>query len=208
MSYTCRYPAAASMLYDALAEDSFYRTLESSITSDAASARRAMIRYLDYSMIEAETYGLLSFPTERSAGAAIWCRPLEPALQEAVSARKKAFIAENMGENCLDTYSAITRFMSAHTMSVISPGSWYLSIIGIAPNQQNHGMGFEMMQDTLRKTDRDGVATFLETFVARNKRFYARLGYRECATFREPTTGADYAVLLRPSRIPGPSRND
>jgi hypothetical protein len=57
VNYTCRFPAMARVLYDALVEDDFYRTLESAASDDAETAQQAMIRYLDYSMIEAEEYG-------------------------------------------------------------------------------------------------------------------------------------------------------
>ena len=40
-----------------------------------------MLRYLDYSMIEAEEYGQLQFPDDPSAGAAVWSKPLDPALR-------------------------------------------------------------------------------------------------------------------------------
>jgi hypothetical protein len=43
---------AAKALYEALTEDAFYITMEQSVTH--GSAREAMIRYMDWSMVEAE----------------------------------------------------------------------------------------------------------------------------------------------------------
>ncbi|MCI0517425.1 MAG: hypothetical protein L0Y45_06300, partial [Woeseiaceae bacterium] len=80
MNYTCRYPAAARALYEALAEDHFYRTLALAASDDPETAQEAMIRYLDYSMIEAEEYGQLVLPADSSSGAAIWNKPLDPAI--------------------------------------------------------------------------------------------------------------------------------
>lgn len=197
MNYTCRYPAMARVLYDALAEDDFYRTLESAASADAETARQAMIRYLDYAMIEAEEYGQLCFPADRSAGAAIWTKPLDPAIQKSLSAQKKAFISEHMGERCCKVYAAITEFMHSHTMAVVDAECWYLSIIGIVPILQGHGIGAEMMRAVLEQTDRAGIATFLETFTPRNEPFYARLGYVNRARFFEPVTSASYAVMWR-----------
>jgi GNAT superfamily N-acetyltransferase len=197
MNYTCRYPAVAGVLRDALADDDFYRTLESAASPDAESARLAMIRYLDYSIIEAEEYGQLCFPADRSAGAAVWSKPLEPAIQKSLSAQKRAFIAEHMGEGCCKVYEAITAFMHSHTMTVVDAGCWYLSIIGISPALQGHGIGGELMKAVLEQTDRAGISTFLETFTPRNEPFYSRLGYVNRARFLEPTTGARYAVMWR-----------
>lgn len=197
MNYTCRYPAVARVLYDALTDDGFYQTLESAASADAETARQAMIRYLDYSMIEAEEYGQLCFPADRSAGAAIWSKPLDPAIQKSLSVQKKAFVSEHMGERCYKVYEAITGYMHSHTLTVVEADCWYLSIIGISPALQGHGIGAEMMKSVLEQTDRAGIATFLETFTPRNEPFYERLGYVSRARFFEPTTSARYAVMWR-----------
>ena len=50
----------------------------------------------------------------------------------------------------------------------------------------------------LAESDRQGAATWLETFVVRNRSFYRRLGYRTAGEFLEPVTGASYALMIRP----------
>ena len=57
MEYSFSYRIVAEALYAALTEDAFYITLEQSVTH--GSARKAMIRYMDYSMVEAERHGAL-----------------------------------------------------------------------------------------------------------------------------------------------------
>ena len=54
--YRFAYRDYAEALYDALAEDAFYRTMEQSV-SDGDQRREALLRYLDYSMREAKEYG-------------------------------------------------------------------------------------------------------------------------------------------------------
>ncbi|HSD69873.1 MAG TPA: GNAT family N-acetyltransferase [Woeseiaceae bacterium] len=197
MNYACRYPAAARTLYEALAEDDFYRTLAAAASDDPEAAQEAMIRYLDYSMIEAEEYGQLVLPADPSSGAAIWNKPLDPAILQTLSAQKKAFIAEHMGERCCQVYTAMTGFMHQHTMTVVDAGSWYLSIIGISPELQGRGIGRELMRAVLEQTDRAGIATFLETFTPASESFYQRHGYVTRARFLEPETRARYAVMQR-----------
>jgi len=197
MNYTCRYPAAARALYEALAEDDFYRTLALAASDNPDTAQEAMIRYLDYSMIEAEEYGQLVLPSDPSSGAAIWNKPLDPPILQTLSAQKKAFIAEHMGERGCQVYTAMTGFMHEHTMTVIDAGSWYLSIIGISPELQGRGIGRELMRAVLEQTDRARIATFLETFTPASESFYERQGYVTRARFLEPTTRARYAVMQR-----------
>ena len=74
MDYEFIYRYLAETLYQALTEDAFYITLEKSVAE--GSAREAMIRYMDYSMVEAAQYGKLLISSDRKSGAAIWSRPL------------------------------------------------------------------------------------------------------------------------------------
>ena len=60
MNYAFKYRRYAEALYDALKDNPFYKTMEKSI--DNGSAKEAMIRYLDYSIIEGEQYGKIFIP--------------------------------------------------------------------------------------------------------------------------------------------------
>ena len=189
--YRLVYPELADGLLQALRDDAFYRKLES--LSDA----QAMRRYHDYSMCEARDYGELTIPPDEPYGVAIWAKPLPDTRQAAMSAAKQAFLREHMNEACLAAYLAIGGHMLAQAQPLVAPESWYLSILGVLPEHQNRGLGPSLVQPVLARADAAGVATYLETFTPRNESFYQRLGYRVAARLHEPTTSADYALMLR-----------
>ena len=107
------------------------------------------------------------------------------------------FLDACMGAASRTTYTRITANMHQKTGPVIPPGSWYLSIVGIAPPFQGQGLGETLIRPMLERTDRRGCHTYLETFTERNKTFYARLGFEDAGRFDEPETGARYWVMLR-----------
>lgn len=197
--YEFRYPGAAAALYDSLVDDAFYATLEASASRDPAIARTAMLKYLDYSMIEAEEYGILSMHPEQ-LGAAIWNHPLDDALQKSVGDQKKSFVEQAMGTDALEAYSCMCANMHALSGTLVPEHCWYLSIVGIAPPAQGAGLGSRMIEDVLRQTDAAGIPTYLETFTTRNIPFYERLGYRQAGTNYESFSKSEYTVMLRTSR--------
>ena len=189
--YRFSYPELADALFHALREDAFYSTLENLSDADA------MRRYHDFSMREARDYGELTIPDETPYGVAIWARPLPAARQSTMAAAKKAFMRQHMNDVCLAAYLAIGEHMLSQAAPLVAPESWYLSILGVLPAYQNRGLGPALVSPVLERSDAAGVPTYLETFTPRNESFYQRLGYRVVARLHEPTTAADYALMLR-----------
>jgi len=58
MNFKFTYKKYAEALYHALCEDTFYLTMERSIGDDRFS-KDIMLKYMDFSMVEAEKYGVL-----------------------------------------------------------------------------------------------------------------------------------------------------
>jgi hypothetical protein len=52
------------------------------------------------------------------------------------------------------------------------------------------------------EADANDAISYLETFGLRTTRFYERLGFSTVARFDEPTTGAQYALMVRNPRAP------
>lgn len=198
MSYEFSFRPLAEILYAALDGDPFYATLEAAAPGDAAERREAMLRYLDYSMLEAKRHGILCVSAGERLAVAVWSKPVDPGLANTIAAQKESFLARHIGPGYLDAYSSITANMHRATAPFVDEASWYLSIIGVSPEAQGRGLGTVVMLETLEAADAAGVATYLETFTARNKPFYARLGYEDRAGIDEPVTGAEYSVMVRP----------
>ena len=195
-NYHFVYREHAQALYDTLRDDAFYITMEQSVR-DEREQYEALLRYLDYSMLEAKIYGLLRFPETRQQGVAIWSKPLVAEDELRKKDAKLDFLRRHMGDSSAATYSDIVAFMSAQSDELIDASAWYLSIVGVFPEFQNRGLGNSLVGATLELADRTGVVTFLETFTPRNEPFYERLGYRVAGRYFEPTIGANYALMVR-----------
>jgi GNAT superfamily N-acetyltransferase len=90
--------------------------------------------------------------------------------------------------------------MSAKSATLVDDAAWYLSIVGFDPAAHGKGLGRKLLEPTIAEADRAGVTCYLETFSQRNLSFYQRLGFTTAARFTEPTTGAEYTVMVRHPR--------
>jgi len=199
-SFHLPYPAEAAALEAALPTDPFYATMERSVQGTHQQQREAMVRYMDYSMQEGNRYGALTL-VPGIAGAAVWSRPMSPSMAKQCKQEKHAFLQSWMGESSLQTYMRIVDFMSSQLTGNVDEGAWYLSILGLSPEQQGRQLGQQLIQPILAEADAEGVHTFLETFVARNKSFYQRLGFAEKAILHEPVTNSPYWLMVRSPQV-------
>lgn len=196
IEYRFAYRQYAEALCDALVEDAFYITLEQSVSA-RDDPRERLLRYLDYSMVEARDYGTLHFPQAHQYGVAVWSKPLTPERAALQKQAKREFLQRHMGAANAARYDDISDFMSAQSDRLVDASAWYLSIVGILPAFQNKGLGAALIRPVIELADAAGVPTFLETFTPRNEPFYQRLGYRAAGSFFEPTIGASYSLMLR-----------
>lgn len=196
MRFEFKYKKCAEALYSALCQDAFYRTLEKSIEGPGPS-KEAMVKYMDFSMVEGHQSGVLYMPENLEYGASIWSKPLAWELDKIKQSEKKAFLLDALGRNALNTYQSIVDFMGSRAAPFIGDDYWYLSIIGILPRFQGQGLGPGLVRDVLTTTDSLNIATYLETFTPRNIGFYKKLGYQEIDSFFEPTTQARYWIMIR-----------
>ncbi|QEM12086.1 GNAT family N-acetyltransferase [Mucilaginibacter rubeus] len=194
--YTYKYQDLASALYEALIPDPFYIELLRDITGSEQEKQEILMRYMDYSMTEAEKYGRLTIAGDVPYGAAIWSKPLDPVTENEKSLQKKDFIKTYMGETSLNAYQTIVSFMSEQ-LDVTLQDAWYLSIAGIKPDYQGKGLGAGLLTEVLNETDKNGIPTYLETFTPRNIRFYERMGYKTTKEVAEPLTGYPYWIMVR-----------
>lgn len=192
MTYQITYRNISQALYLSLRQDPFYIELENSIAGEPDARREAMLTYFDYSMTEGQKYGELYLPDGESFGASIWSKPINGLLAKQILREKKAFIRQHLGEPTLKKYSDIIEFMSQSAKDIVPTGSWYLSIVGIAPQFQGQGLGRALVKPILDKADKMRIPSYAETFTPRNRNFYNRLGYQEVGSFIEPVIGAEY----------------
>ena len=190
------YPLHAEALYEALRPDPYFAALER--WADCSPGRQAMLAYYDFSMREAAAYGRLFLPEGQASGVSVWLLPQTSERAAQKKTVRENFLLEHFGDRALARYRAVINNMTANAEPLVDEEAWYLSIVGVLPACQNRGLGAKLVGAVLRESDRQGAATWLETFVARNRSFYQRLGYRTAAEFLEPVTGASYALMQRP----------
>ena len=195
INYEFKYRKYAEALYSALQDDAFYVTIETSVVN--GSSGEAMIKYMDYSIIEGEQFGEIFIPAEHDYGVSVWAKPLDKDLEEEKHEQKTIFLNDHMGKESSETYNSIINFMSEKAVPLIDEKSWYLSIIGILPEFQGQCLGARLVNNILELTDSLRIPTYLETFTPRNIPFYTRMGYQIVECFYEPTVEAKYWLMAR-----------
>ena len=196
MNSESKYRDYADALYQSLQEDAFYITLEKSV-ADPVLGREAMLQYLEFSMQEAEKYGMLFEPVGDRYGLSIWTKPQSVELEARMKDEKKQFLLKQMGSASEACYQQMVSQMSQNVTGLTDDDAWYLSIVGIKPEFQNQGLGPGLITEVLQQSDRLGLQTYLETFSTRNMSFYRRLGYETLESFFEPTTQSEYWLMAR-----------
>lgn len=76
---------------------------------------------------------------------------------------------------------------------------WYLPLIGVDPARHRNGYGAALLQDTLRRCDRDHVAAYLESTNPANITLYQRHGFELQGTIQVGSAPPLFP-MLRPAR--------
>jgi GNAT superfamily N-acetyltransferase len=121
-------------------------------------------------------------------GAALWLPPGAELDHEAIEATlpvdRRAEIA-----------AVLEELASYHP----SEPHWYLPLIGVDPAYQRKGYGTVLIDDTLRRCDRDHVAAYLESTNPANIPLYQRHGFTLLGTVQAGSSPPLFP-MLRPAR--------
>jgi GNAT superfamily N-acetyltransferase len=181
----------------ALEEDPFYLSISEEFTGDVVRRQAALAQYFDFSIQQGKHVGRTVQLTDPARAIAVWRLPQPDEVRSQADREKRAFLEACLGTTGKANYYQIIEYMSTRAKGIVSDRAWYLSIVAVDPRHQGWGLGRQVLAPTLREADADGAVSYLETFNPRNVRFYERLGFKAQATFTEPTTRADYAVMVR-----------
>lgn len=185
---------AAEQVALALRDDPFYRSLVVHLSGDDAR-HAALVDYLHYSLEEGLQLGRA---VVGKAGAAIWSLPQDAATEREAKARKTHYLRQRLGEPGLAAYLEMVAAMDEQLPDFPDDEVWYLSILGVDPEQQGGGHGKSLLRPTLDEADARGAGSYLETFGPASEPFYRALGYQRIKVGREPVTDSDYAIYYRP----------
>jgi GNAT superfamily N-acetyltransferase len=190
-------PPAAQALAAALVDDPFYATLVMHLPVGSAQRLATLGRYFAYAVEEAPARGRLTLADPPADGAAVWLLPEEDATRRARERAKHQALHTILGPEGFARYAAMVAAMEQCTAPVVPAGSWYLSILGVFPEQQGRGIGAALLRPTIAEADACQAPCYLETFGERTLPFYRRAGFVPVAAPQEPLTGARYWVLCR-----------
>jgi GNAT superfamily N-acetyltransferase len=114
--------------------------------------------------------------TDDLAAAAMWDSPSKsdavPGQAESVWARYRAVAGEH-------AFERLTLYNEA--VAAVSPAEphWYLGVLATHPQRQREGLATALLMPILHDADRLGIACYLETSTADNRRFYERRGFTQ-----------------------------
>ena len=189
-------PACASVVA-ALEDDPFYRAICGASVRDAVRRCAALTHYFAYSIQEGGAIGRCVHPADPTRGVAVWLLPQAPDVQARAAHYKRVFLETTLDAEGCAKYYRIVKFMRTKAASVVADGAWYLSIVAVDPTAQGQGLGRKLLEPTLAEADRASATCYLETFGPGTPAFYERLGFVTEARYAEPTTGANYTLMVR-----------
>jgi GNAT superfamily N-acetyltransferase len=182
-------------LVEALFHEGFYQGLL--VDTPPAAHHRVLAAYFAYSLDEAGRTGRVVLAPDPSLGAAAWLLPRPPDVDATERRSKHEALARLFGPDGCANYERMIAFMGPRADAAVPADAWYLSILGVHPSAQGHGLGAALLEPTLAEARAAGVTCWLETFSPRAERFYARLGFTTCARHHEPTIDEDYVIMRR-----------
>jgi ribosomal protein S18 acetylase RimI-like enzyme len=192
-------PASASAVA-ALENDPFYRSICAAYVCDVVRYRAVLTQYFDYSIQEGRDIGRCVHPADCTRGVAVWLLPRPSDMQSRAAHNKLVFLDTTLGPEGCATYFRIVNFMSTEAANIVDDHAWYLSIVAVDPTSQGRGLGRKLLELTIAEADRVLATCYVETFSSRNIPFYERLGFVTKARSTEPTTRANYIVMVRSPR--------
>lgn len=105
----------------------------------------------------------------------------------------------------LGTYRAFSLglHMEKQRLNLAPMPHWYVLAVGVAPEHQGQGTGYELVTRAIRCAEADGVPCYLEAFEQKLVDHYERRGFRVVNKEQLPTGLTLWCLLREPSQVPG-----
>lgn len=132
------------------------------------SLRTLMELEIGFSMRRGHAYVL-----DDLSGAALWSPPDVDFLTDTEAGAFAECIVEHDPDRAETVLGGLGAFAEAHP----AESCFYLSTIGIDPDQRSRGLGARLLRHVLDVCDREGLAAYLESSNPRNVSFYERHGF-------------------------------
>jgi ribosomal protein S18 acetylase RimI-like enzyme len=164
----------ADLLAWAFEHDPLYEMLIPEETRRARVLTWLFDRVIGYALRYGEVY-----TTARVEGVACWLCPGQVKLTMGRVLRSGLYATPlKMGVAAYRQFGIYMRYTEAIHECFAPRSHWYVWAIGVAPSNQGTGIGSQLLQPVLAKSSAAGTASYLETGIERNVRFYERHGFR------------------------------
>ena len=111
-------------------------------------------------------------------GVALWFPPdAPPPTREDLEETGIAAVPEQIGAAAWTRFKRLLDHLDALHPHMAPEPHWYLTMLGVDPAWQRHGIGEALMQPVFEQADRDGVACYLESPTTENTRYYTRRSF-------------------------------
>lgn len=151
-------------------------------------------------------YGSIHVTDDGAAGILTFAPGKSPSLLTLLRAGVLAF-PRHFG--WLGTYRAFSLglHMEKQRLKLAPKPHWYVLAVGVTPDQQGQGLGYELVTRILRRAEADGVPCYLEAFEQHLVDHYERRGFRVVNKEQLPTGLTLWCLLREPSQMPGIAKN-
>jgi ribosomal protein S18 acetylase RimI-like enzyme len=180
-----RWHAAVATLVSAFAED----PVAVHLFPDPARRPAGMAHIFRMTLRFGKHYGRVE--VIQSCGAvAVWVRPeyTTPSWWRLVRAGCLASPFA-VGGSATRRMLAFEHFISGRRMQTMAGPHWFLSCLGVRPDQQGQGLGAALIRQGLQHVRATGIPCYLETANVRNLAFYQKNGFRLVGEQHQPSAG-------------------
>lgn len=152
-------------------------------------------------------YGSIHVTEDGSAGILTFAPGRSPSLLTLLQAGVLAF-PRHFG--WLGTFRAFSLgiYMEKQRLKLAPMPHWYVLAVGVAPEKQGQGLGYDLITQAIRRSEADGVPCYLEAFEEKLVEHYERRGFRVLSRDPLPTGLTLWCMLREPSRVVPASRKE
>lgn len=128
------------------------------------------------------------------AAVAMWIPPAAAEFTEDEEDQIEPLLRDLAGPRVGEIAQLLERFDAAHPEG---PPHYYLSLLGVHPEQRGKGIGMRLLAENLVTMDAEGAPAYLESSNSANDRRYERLGFVKVGSFTTPDDAVSVATMWR-----------
>ena len=161
--------------------------------------RKKKLHYLLETMVHySVSYGEVYATSPNFEGVAVWLPfdKVEMTLWRGIRNGGLSIIF-NLGLRSTFRQLSVSDLMSSRHKRHITSPHWYLYLLGVEPELQGKGYASKLVKAMLDRTDREGLACYLDNTNEKNLTMHQRYGFRVIEEYEVPRTGVSIWAMLK-----------